>query len=354
LLVALAALPASAHAEGMCSFDYVAADGLLASAFKELPRQALVDHPETVQTMRRAMPNVRRVFASSRGYAALVGWTELPEDYSKYSDLQAERKLVTMAELSKRTVNAGREFTYETDFGPPISVFVTLDYLDSAERYRDVAMDVIATSRCLFSMKFTGARQSNDDAVWQGFHSEFERVRVLINDHEGPVAFSKGGRLFSLWGIVNVAIFAAAVASAGAVIAFGLTRRYQITPGKAARRYSLAIILLCLFVLADTGAVVALAGTGFETYDGVLLFLLILAVHLNAYIRRSPSAVLAAVSLVLGLFVVSAVYMALGWRALPRPGEATGIVIGLAMLVYALTGTLSRIAKSQAGQSEAV
>jgi len=274
LLVALAALPASAHAaEGVCSFDYVAADGLLASAFKELPRQALVDHPEIVETMRRAMPNVRRVFASPHGYVVLIGWTELLEDYSTYSDLQAERKLVTMAELSKRTVNAGREFTYETDFGPPISVFVTLDYLDGSERHRDVAMDVIATSRCLFSMKFTGPRQSNDGTVWQGFRSEFERVRVLINDHEGPVAFSRDGRFVSLWGIVNVAIFAAAGASAGAIIAFALTRRYQITPGKAARRYSLAIILLCLFTLGVTGITAAFIGTAFETYDGVLLFL---------------------------------------------------------------------------------
>jgi hypothetical protein len=53
--------------------------------------------------------------------------------------------------------------------------------------------------------------------------------------------------------------------------------------------------------------------------------------------------VLTAVSLVLGLFVVSAVYMAIGWRALPRPAEAAGIAIGLAMLVYALAGALSRI-----------
>jgi hypothetical protein len=127
------------------------------------------------------------------------------------------------------------------------------------------------------------------------------------------------------------------------MIGFGLTRRYHITPGKAARRYSLAIILLCLFGLGLTGIRAWFIGTAFETYDGVLLVLLILGVHVNSYIRQSSTAVLAAVSLMLGLFVVDAIYMALGWRALPRPSEAAAIAIGLAMLAYALSETLSRI-----------
>ena len=35
--------------------------------------------------------------------------------------------------------------------------------------------------------------------------------------------------------------------------------------------------------------------------------------------------------------------MVLGWRALPRTGEIVGLAIGLAMLIYALNGTLTRI-----------
>ena len=351
LFVLLAAFGSSFHlataVENSCSFDYVATDGLLASAFKEFPREVLLDHPELVKEARSALPDVRRIFASSLGYSALVGWAELPEDYSGYSNLQAERKLVEGVELGKRTVNAGKSVTYDTDFGPPISLFLVLNYQDNSKSWRDVAMDVIATSHCLFSIKISGPTRPNDDAAWQAFHSEFERIRALINKHEGPVAFSKGGRLFSFWGIVNVAIFTLVGASVACIIAFGLTRRYQIVPGKAARRYSLAIILLCLFAIGDVVLVASVLETGFETYDGVFLMSLILAVHLNAYIRRSPMAVLAAVSLVMGLFVATAVYMALGWRALPQPGDAVGIVIGLAMLVYALAGTLSRTNRTE-------
>jgi hypothetical protein len=347
LFMLLAAFGSSIHlataVENSCSFDYVATDGLLASAFKEFPREVLLDHPELVKEARSALPDVRRIFASSLGYSALVGWAELPEDYSGYSNLQAERKLVEGVELGKRTVNAGKSVTYDTDFGPPISIFLVLNYQDNSKSWRDVAMDVIATSHCLFSIKISGATKPNDDAAWQAFHSELERIRVLINKQEGPVAFSKSGRLFSFWGVVNVGIFALVGVGIGGIIAFGLTRRYQIVPGKAARRYSLAIILLCLFVIGDVVMEVAyLLGTGFKTYDGVFLAVLVLAVHLNAYIRRSPIAVLAAVSLVMGLFVATALYIAVGWRALPLPGEAIGIIIGLAMLVYALAGTLSR------------
>ena len=139
----------------------------------------------------------------------------------------------------------------------------------------------------------------------------------------------------------HVAIFVAAGTVIGAVFAFVLTRQYQIVPGKAAQRYSLAIIVLCLFEVAMAGLLLFTIGTGILTYDGVWLTLIILAFHANAYIRRSPMAVLAAISLVFGLFVVGAVYMALGWRALPRTGEAIGMALGLAMLVYALAGTLA-------------
>jgi hypothetical protein len=345
ILGVFGALYFPAHAQDRCSFDYAAVDGVLASSFIELPREALSKNTALIEMIRRALPNVRRVFGSVSGYTALVGWSELPEDYSKYSDLQAERKLVDGAERSKFTVNAGKQFTYQSDFGPPISIFYSVDYSDNSKEYRDTGMDVLATSRCLFSIKFSGPRKPNDDNAWQGFHDELERMRGVIANHEGPIQFSKTGAFFSLLGIVNVAIYAVAGAIVGAVIAFCLTRRYQIKPGRAARRYSLAIIFLCLFMLGLTGFVAALIGTAFKTNDEALLFVLILAVHLNAYIRRSPMAVLSAVSLALGLLVVAAIYMALGWRTPPAPAEAVGIAIGLAMVLYVLVGTLSRRAE---------
>jgi hypothetical protein len=342
--VACAALvsPRLAIADEACSFDYVTADGLIATDFKEVT-QAAVERPELMRTARATLPNVRRIFAAKAGYTALIGWAELPEDYSKYSDLQAERKLVEMGELSKRTVNAGKDFTYTTDFDMPLRMFTVLNYLDGGHSYRDISMDVIASKNCMFSIKFSGARQPNDDANWRAFGAEFGRIANVIKAHEGPVAFSKAGKLFSFWGIVNVAIFGAAGTVIGAIFAFVLTRQYQIVSGKSAQRYSLAIIVLCLFWLGMAGFLLFLIGTGFETYDTVWLILIILAVHANAYIRRSPLAVLAAISLVFGLFVVGAVYMALGWRALPRTAEAVAMAIGLAMLLYAFAGTLSRI-----------
>ena len=335
------ALPRAAVAEDACSFDYVIADGIIPTAFMEVTH-TLAERSDMMRAMHAALPNVRRVFAANTGYTALIGWAELPEDYSQYSSMQAVRKLVEMGELSKRTVNAGKDYTYQTGFERPLSIVSVLNYLDGGNRYRDIAMNVIATKHCMLSIKFSGARQPNDDATWQAFGEEFGRIRSAIKDREEPVAFSETGKFFSFVGIVNVVIYVTAGGVVGAVIAFGLTRRYQITPGRAARRYSLAIIVLCLFALVATGFTVYVAGAGFETYDGVWLVPIILAVHANAYMRRSPMAVLAAVSLVIGLFVVSAVYMALGWAALPRTGEAVSTAIGLAMLAYALTGTLAR------------
>jgi hypothetical protein len=255
LFLALAALPASARGEAHCSFDYVATQGLLASAFKD---QTLTENPKTMQSALQALPNLRRVYVSKRGYVALIGWGELPEDYSQYSALQAEKKLIEMAEASKSTVNLSKTYVYKTDARPPISLFGTVDYIYSSKWFRDAAMDVIATSHCMFSVKVSGPRQANDASAWQAFHSEFERIRVLINNHEGAVAYSKSGKFFSLWNNRNIAIAAAVGASAVAIIAFGVRRLYRITPGRAVRRYSLTtlvykiggVILLCIGAMA--------------------------------------------------------------------------------------------------------
>ena len=337
----LVLIPVATAADG-CSFDYVTAEGLLDTDFKEVT-QAAVEHPEFMRMARAALPNVRRMFGAKAGYTAMIGWTELPEDYSQYSEMQAESKLVEMGELSKRTVSAGKDFTYKTGFKMPLRIFTVLNYIDGGHSYRDISMDVIASKNCMFSFKFSGARQPNDEANWRSFGAEFGRVVDVISEHEEPVAFSKSGKFFSFWGIVNVAIFVAAGTVIGAVFAFVLTRRYQIVPGKAAQRYSLAVIVLCLFALAFAGFMVSTIGPAFGTYDGVWLTLIIIAVHANSYIRRSPMAVLSAISLAFGFFVVGAIYIALGWRALPRTSEAVGIAIGLAMLLYAFAGTLSRI-----------
>jgi hypothetical protein len=342
---------AVARAQSSCSFDYIANDGLLASSFTEAT-QALFKNADAVRKAKAVLPNVQRVFAaraqqlgvsSTGGYTAMIGWAELPEDYSQYSDMQVERKFAEAGERAKRTVYAGKDFTYETGFEMPLSMVTIANYLDGGQRFRDIGMDVIANKNCMFSVKFSGARRPNDDAAWQAFGEEFWRMRSTIKSNEEPVVFSKTGKYFSFSGIVSVAIYVTAGAIIGAIFGFGLTRRYQIVPGNAAQRYSLAIIILCLFMLAFTGLMLSTVGAAVETYDGLWLILVVLAVHTNAFIRRSPMAILAAISLVLGLFVVSGIYIALGWRALPLAGEAVAMAIGLAMLLYAFTGTLSRI-----------
>ena len=91
------ALPRAAVAEDACSFDYVIADGIIPTAFMEVTH-TLAERSDMMRAMHAALPNVRRVFAANTGYTALIGWAELPEDYSQYSSMQAVRKLVDIGD----------------------------------------------------------------------------------------------------------------------------------------------------------------------------------------------------------------------------------------------------------------
>ncbi len=156
-LAVLFFLTPSAWAQNTCSFDYVAETGLLKSVFTELPADKLRGDSDLLSVMQKALPNVQRFFDADRHYMALVGWSSLAEDYSKYTDMQAERTLVQGAELAKRKFPSGG-FTYKTDLEPLISAIYTLDYIDHDKPYRDLAMHIIASSHCLFSIKISANR----------------------------------------------------------------------------------------------------------------------------------------------------------------------------------------------------
>lgn len=177
---------------GACSFDYVTLDGVIPGVFQEVT-QTVAANPEGLAAMRKSLPNLRRVFAAKQagGFLILLGGTDLPTDYSRYSLSHAVKTLAASAEIAKKANSVASDFTYVIAKDLPVSVVTTTDYSDGGKQRRDLAMDVIANKKCMFSIKFGSSRDPNDGAKWQSVQGEFQRIRRVIEDHEGPVAFAK-------------------------------------------------------------------------------------------------------------------------------------------------------------------
>jgi hypothetical protein len=171
-----------------CSFDYVTVGGIIPGIFQEVVETSA--NADAMRGLRKALPNMRHAFATKQGggYVALVGWTVLPPGSSVE---ESEKTLSESAERAKKAV-AVTESTYTVDHEAPISLISITDYQESGQQRRNAGMDVIANEKCLYSIKFSGARHPGDDDNWRSIQSEFQRVRRVIKDHEGglPTAIS--------------------------------------------------------------------------------------------------------------------------------------------------------------------
>jgi hypothetical protein len=329
-----------AQDRGTCDFDYVAEDGLAGSI--EVTEMVENDSP-TFAEIRKALPNAHRVFMlSDQHHIVILGWNHLPEDYSRWSKYQVESQMRQTIEYGGRTINQNAQTTYRIDLTPPLAAFVTLDYFDEGSQYRDVAMDVIATSFCIFSVKFSGPVEVGDGAVWDSFRNEFERLRVLIAAREGIVGFSDTGVRFSVVGLTSALSGLATAIGFGIVAFFGIGWRHQLAWGRAARRYSATIATLAaLFIAVTILANESLRGIPTRLpYETIIVSSIVLATHLIALIKRTSGFVLTAVSLMIGTQSTTILSVVLGWMAFPSAGQCVGIVLSFALLIYVLRGSL--------------
>lgn len=166
--------------DGACSFDYVTIGGLIPSVFDEVTEKSA--GPKTMAELRKALPNLRHAFATKQGggYVALIGWTELPLESTA---AQTETALVQSAAQRQKTAAEG-DYSYSVEREFPISIVSTNNYADGGKKLRDYAMDVVASQKCMFSIKLTGDRHAGDDGNGRAIQGEFARIRRVIRDHE--------------------------------------------------------------------------------------------------------------------------------------------------------------------------
>lgn len=348
LSIIIATTDVRAQGDASCAFDYVVEAGLVSETFTELT-PGLSDNEEFGDGMRRILPNVKRVFFKKEGrYVALVGWAELPEEFSKFSELQVRGYFKETSEYGKRAIYPKASVSLRFAETLPFTAFFLLDYFDRGTRFRDIGMDVLASPVCILSVKFTGPNVNEYAHVWDLFDEELERIRAVVSDKEEPWHFSKEGARFSFFGILNTAIYLGIAVAIALLAFFGLRWRFRIEPGKAAWRYSTIIAVIATFSISVTVyANETFRGTPTLPYESVLIYLVVLTVHLAVLIMRTAPLILAAISLMLGTFATRGVYAATGWLAVPTGPELVGITVGLLLLIYVVWGTLRRKLEAQ-------
>jgi hypothetical protein len=174
--------------------------------------------------------------------------------------------------------------------------------------------------------------------------NEFKRIRLVIGARERPVLYSEAGRRFSLVGLMNAGIALGITLSLGAVAFAFIGWRYRVEPGKASRRYSSIIVALVGSFMAFTIFYnESFRGGPWDfPYESLVTPAVVLATHLIALIMQKPRPVLGAFSLMIGILSTTALYFALGWLAFPNVPQLVGLILGVALLIYGVNGTLQR------------
>jgi hypothetical protein len=162
--------------DGACAFDYVTIGGMIPGVFQEVTEKTAP--PGGLDAFRKALLNLHHVFATQQagGVLALIGWSDQP---IAATSSDAEKRVHADVE---RLRSAGLA-NYKIEVDAPWALIDVRDYEDGGKPRRDTGMNLIDGRGCLFSAKFSRARDPEDN-VWSEINSEFERMRRVIGNYE--------------------------------------------------------------------------------------------------------------------------------------------------------------------------
>jgi hypothetical protein len=331
------ACSAAVGAADSCSLDYVVTQSASIFGFENATQRSQAT-PHAWAVFKKTIPYLQSVLVRrSDGDVLLIGWMQLPDDYSEFSQSQALQILRGIWKSSWEKPDAPKDGQYKEAPGTPLTMIGSFNYVDEGIPIRELFIDVLASRRCLLSMRVVGRHVPADDAEWNLFRQQFDEVRRHVETHEGPIAFSKSGKWFSNSAVSNTVLMIAMASVFAAVAAFCITRFYRVVPGRYSFVYSIAITAICALALSVTTVKSAASS---RTFEGAPVLGVLVALHLHALIRRSPWSVLLALSFMIGLFVVEAIYMSIGWILVPTISTSLSLITGLAYLGIVLRNSL--------------
>jgi len=322
-----------------CDFSHLSKDVPLISEYTIDVTEKIKDDSGSWRLMKKALPNVQRVFVSKEPYfIVLVGWAESWDDIAKFTREQTKGHFSSLAEIGKSNAEKqGQEYTFRFSSDDPLTTYVNLTYLDGGHPFRDIAMDIVATPNCVVSIKLSGRTDELGPQYWQTVADQFELMREVIAKKYGTVQFSSSGS--RIWWRVfgNVVFWLFVITISALFLSSVYLIKFSVTPSPSTRKYSVFIMVLAVFMLTITILVNEWLDiqSGQYTYETVPHFILIFLVHLWAYMSNKPRVVAFALWLIAVSIIAQIGFWLSGWAAL-KTGNWVGIILGSVLVTYTL------------------
>lgn len=182
-----------------CEFSHLAYEShLLSTRTTEITETAKEDR-SFWKRLKRSSPHAKQTFvAEDPYYFVLLGWQTYKGDFSNFTRDKAIGFLSQYPEKGKsRALKEGTDFKYHFSPTDPLTLYVSMDYSDSGDPYRDLSVDIVATPKCLVSLKVIANLNEVSEEEVKYIEEQFETLREIILDKYGPVEFS--GSASTLW-----------------------------------------------------------------------------------------------------------------------------------------------------------
>ena len=322
-----------------CDFAYLGEEvPIFAKYTEEITSKARSDG-NLWGVLEASLPNLKRAYASQSPYFFVgLGWNPTEEVLDRFSRKQVEIFLRKAADRS--AINASRQGhvinVHFRDDGP-ITMYTTREYKDGGYDYRDLGMDVVATESCIVSLKISGRLLDLGDEYWIEFRNQMELMRKAVADEYGVVAYSEKGSRFSKRQIMEISIWLSVMMVCAWIASIIYQRYFDVFVSRAARGYSLTMMILSVVMVAVTIWANETIGVGTVVveYQTVPHFLLLFMIHLWSYLSRAPKVFSLGIAMVVVALISSITLWGLGWVAVTA-NQLIGVALGVTLVAYTL------------------
>lgn len=294
-------------------------------------------------TMEGALPNLKRIYVyQNPKITILVGWNCGIDDFSRFTfnQFKSFHEEIARQGALLDVKNRGGSGEYKFLTGDPITASVHLDYIDAGYPYKDIALDIFATTHCVFSIKVSARQADLTPMQWNNLEDHLTLIRHLFLENYGTFKFSEKGSTIWWSSFILVVIEIIILIASAFILSILHVKFVSFQPGSGTQRYS-------LFIMAITGLAAIIVSFGLlvnkefgpslypANYTMLFMYIFTFFVHFIAYRKNQKRIVAFAIWFVLSSILFTIIAWLLKWQPY-NVNQLIGLTIGFIVALIAL------------------